>query len=347
MSQPKLSIIIPCLNEASNIERLLKELQQQKNIISEIIVVDGGSQDGTQNIAKNAGVVLLETKRGRGHQMNEGAKIAQYEMLFFIHADSYIESDSLLYKGMLELQSSSGSQIAGHFSLRFIRNTKRKSLAYFHYEEKSKLNREETFGGDQGLFIDKSFFEELGEFDESLPFLEDKKISLEILKQGKFVTLSGCLGTSIRRFEVEGFSRRMLLTILIIGLNRISYHMFFEHAFDLYKEQDKSLKLNMHSFFYLIHQINMRNSLKTNFLDWYRVGRYTRGNIWQFFFFGDVCLRYFFKVQRTPFLSFHDGVFPFTNFWLFDLIVMILTYTIFYICWVYFWFTDRVFLNKS
>ena len=338
MKTPEVSIIIPCLNEETALRRLLPEIQKQKNLVSEILVVDGGSSDATRTVAEQYGARVLQTPRGRGRQMNEGAEFAQSPLLFFLHADSFIEDDALFYQAISHLRTYPGCQTAGHFALRFIGDNCR-SLGYFNFEEKTKLNRERNFGGDQGLLIYREFFEKVGRFDEKLPFLEDKAISIEILRKGRFITLPGYLGTSARRFESEGFGRRQLLNSLIQACFYASLHGFFEVP-AVYKEQHASRKLHLHPYFQFIH----RNASPEH---WYRIGRFVRGNAWQLFLFADNCLLYFFNFRGKPFLTFHDKILrPLTNFWLFDAIGAIVTYAVGHALWGYYALLDGIAISR-
>ena len=84
----KISIIIPVLNEASTIASVISTALEAKNV--EIIVADGGSSDGTTNIAKSFGVRVLSTAPGRATQMNAGAAAAAGDILLFLHADTLL-----------------------------------------------------------------------------------------------------------------------------------------------------------------------------------------------------------------------------------------------------------------
>ena len=89
-----ISVIIPTLNEARNLERLLAGLTAQ-DVAAEIVVVDGGSQDGTQAVANMFGVTLLSAQRGRGQQLLAGAEAASGDVLLFLHADSRFPAGGL------------------------------------------------------------------------------------------------------------------------------------------------------------------------------------------------------------------------------------------------------------
>jgi rSAM/selenodomain-associated transferase 1 len=88
--EAKISIVIPALNEAANIERVLAEIHPLPNV--EIILVDGGSSDDTIKIATELGIRVLSSSKGRAHQMNVGAKATTGEILLFLHADTFLPS---------------------------------------------------------------------------------------------------------------------------------------------------------------------------------------------------------------------------------------------------------------
>ncbi|MDJ0807322.1 MAG: glycosyltransferase, partial [Gammaproteobacteria bacterium] len=141
----QVSVIIPTINEADTLPRLLQGLADQQDINLEIIVVDGGSTDGTQRIAMTQRARLFETTAGRGHQMNRGATQASHSLLLFLHADSVLTTPHQLARAVAALlaaqQASTDFRIAGHFQLRFRRSRPGHDLAYRFYEEKSALNR--------------------------------------------------------------------------------------------------------------------------------------------------------------------------------------------------------------
>ena len=173
--QPLVSVVIPTLNEAENLPSLLSDLKKQQNISLEIIVGDGGSSDGTRSVSEAYGAHFTSAGRGRGVQMNAAAANASGRFLLFLHADSGIDDPCLLAASVQALTDEIcgvGGRVAGHFSLRFMRSTKRNALAYRYTEEKSAFNRVGTTNGDQGLLLTREFYRHLGGFDESLPFLD-------------------------------------------------------------------------------------------------------------------------------------------------------------------------------
>lgn len=325
-----LSIIIPALNEAETLPLLLADLAKQQNIALEVIIGDGGSSDATQSVADTFGARFARARRGRGAQMNAAAAQASGKYFLFLHADSQIDDPLLLSNALHSLAGALCEQdhIAGHFSLKFIRSTKRNSTAYRYAEEKSAFNRINTTSGDQGLLIARDFFKRLGGFDESMPFLEDQRIAEKIRSQGKWITLPGYLKTSARRFEAEGFHRRYILMSMMMGLHSVGVDEFFARAPGVYHLQQDTGRLALSPFFGLIRRlIRDEWGYAGTVLTFYRLGRYIRQNSWQMFFFCDVQLRALLGKGRHPFLAFHDRLFaPCTNFKLFDAITGLLCF---------------------
>ena len=131
MTQYTISIIIPVLNEAKIIQTTLARLTHPQ---AEIIVVDGGSQDDTVAIATQAATVITVVGKGRGGQMNAGAKIAQSEILLFLHADTQLPAN------FIELITQTLKQpktIAGAFELKI--DGRDKSLRWIRTASKNAL----------------------------------------------------------------------------------------------------------------------------------------------------------------------------------------------------------------
>lgn len=308
---PQLAVIIPTLNEAAHLPALLTDLRHQQQLRLEVIIGDGGSVDATGAIAANFGARLVAAQRGRGAQMNGAAALAKAPYLLFLHADSRLTDPGLLSRALEALQGAEQAEagVAGHFRLRFVRAGRGNTLSYRYLEEKTAQNRDQTTNGDQGLLLSRPFFDQLGGFDQSLPFLEDQRIGEQILSQGRWLTLPGELATSARRFESEGFHRRYLLMGIMMGLYSVGEHSFFSRAPAVYRVQAESGELLLWPFFRLLWSMVGRDwGLRGTLALFYRLGRYIRQNCWQLFFFVDVCLRPIWGPGRYPLLHFHDRV---------------------------------------
>jgi rSAM/selenodomain-associated transferase 2 len=308
-----LSIVIPTLNEQAHLGALLSQLRQQKKVALQIIVADGGSRDNTLHIAEQYDCIVCQCESGRAKQMNSGAKLAEGTFILFLHADSQFKDELVLYKAIQALDSQiakeSSSSIAGHFALRFLADKKEHRSAYHYYEGKTELNRTNTTNGDQGFLMLRAFFEELGGFDEGLPYLEDQKLAERIRKNGQWITLPGIVYSSARRFEEEGLARRMILSMIIMGLHDIGFEAFFREAPQLYRQQKQTGQLEIVPIFRLIDRLCLEAGLKETIINWYRVGAYSRDNTWQAFFLIDVILSRLLQRKIRSCLWAYDRVF--------------------------------------
>jgi rSAM/selenodomain-associated transferase 2 len=204
----KVSVIIPALNESQNLPTTLFSVKKQQGDF-EIIVVDGGSTDGTAEIA-GAQALVISGARGRAIQMNAGARLATGDVLLFLHADSSLHPRAL---SALRQTLTASEFVGGTFTLRFDSNKillklyaffTRFKFRFFHY-------------GDQGIFVRRSTFEQLGGFKE-MPLMEDIDFLLRLRKKGRVALIQLPVTTSARRFEKRGLVRQQLLNGLLVSL---------------------------------------------------------------------------------------------------------------------------------
>jgi rSAM/selenodomain-associated transferase 2 len=197
----KISVIIPVLDEAHRLDALLTELLKRAvtDSLTEIIVVDGGSQDGSPEVAGRHGVRVLESPKGRARQMNAGAKAAKGELLYFLHADSLPPEgyDRWILKAMER-----GPQ-AGCFRLRF--DPPHWFLDAFAWC--TRINHPLCRGGDQSLFVPRSWFRICGGYDESFRIYEDNEFIGRLYRKFSFRVIPAYVTTSSRRYEREGIFR--------------------------------------------------------------------------------------------------------------------------------------------
>ena len=202
----KISVIIPMLNEAKTIGKVLQHVLRKskpKNI-AEIIIVDGGSTDGslefvTSLISNNSATTelfLLQSVKGRAKQMNMGSQRATGNILYFLHADSIPPNhfDQFIID---ELQQGNS---AGCFKMKFDHNHWWLRLASWLTQFRWRACR----GGDQSQFIDKSLFEELNGFDEHYTIYEDNDLINKLYARNEFVVIQQWITTSARRYESQG-----------------------------------------------------------------------------------------------------------------------------------------------
>ena len=295
-----LSVIIPTLNEAPALPLLLRDLRQQTGVALEIIVADGGSNDGTAELAAAQGAAVVAAARGRATQMNAGRRQARFPYLLFLHADSRLSSPRLLSEALMALRAA-GDTAAGHFGLRFERQQPGHDFFYRYVEGKTRSNRRYSINGDQGLMISGRFFDALGGYDERLPFLEDQRISARITEAGHWILLPGDLVTSARRFECEGHAERYALMALMMGAHAVGLYEFFVQAPAVYRTQNETQKLNVEAFASTVRAL-IRQQGWRGWRTLYRGGRFVRENAWQLFYRRDLVR----NDGRDRALRFHD-----------------------------------------
>ncbi|MCZ6645908.1 MAG: TIGR04283 family arsenosugar biosynthesis glycosyltransferase [SAR324 cluster bacterium] len=193
----KLSIIVPVLDEAPLVADALRRLRGIAGD-AEILVVDGGSSDGTARLAGACGRVL-QSERGRARQLNLGAQEARGEWLLFLHVDTRLPPE---FRQAIAEAESTGCA-AGVFRLRIVGRHPLLPLLGLGANLRTRLRR--IFLGDQALFIRKALFRELGGFPD-LPLLEDYAFSLLLKRRGLPCYLSPLrVETSGRRWDTRGF----------------------------------------------------------------------------------------------------------------------------------------------
>ncbi|MCG8541958.1 MAG: TIGR04283 family arsenosugar biosynthesis glycosyltransferase [Clostridia bacterium] len=198
-----ISIIIPALNEEKTIETLLVSLNSLEGE-KEIIVVDGGSCDKTVDKASKYARVI-HSQRGRANQMNEGAKAALGDILWFVHSDSKIDKRSL---GAIE-KAIDNRYLGGGFSLEFYDY----DTLFMRLIAKGSNLRAKFLGlifGDQGIFIRRDVFFQIGGYP-NIELMEDWQLSKRLHKAGRVKVLSIPIGTSGRRFKSGGQLKTLLL----------------------------------------------------------------------------------------------------------------------------------------
>lgn len=188
----KISVIIPTYNEETTIEKLLRSLEPLKDRC-EILFVDGGSTDRTLQMIGEEYPALTYGK-GRASQMNYGAQQSTGDVLFFLHCDSEVPSTALE-----EIEKVMQTYKTGCFGIAF------HSYHFFMWTCRVISNHRakvrQIMFGDQGIFIDRNLFFELGMFPE-LPIMEDYQFSLTLQEKGVRCGMTESrIYTSDRRFK--------------------------------------------------------------------------------------------------------------------------------------------------
>ena len=198
--QNAISIVIPVYHEIKIIRKVIEHVKMRfSGAIYEIIVVDGDKQGSTINSINDPSVICLISKKGRSNQMNLGAAKAKYNILFFIHADSLLPKKSF----QLITKTLTQSDIkAGAFDLSI--STQNIFLKFIEKMASIRSRITKIPYGDQGLFIQKKIFNEIGGFS-NIPIMEDIDIMLKLKKRKyKILILNKPIITSDRRWETQG-----------------------------------------------------------------------------------------------------------------------------------------------
>jgi rSAM/selenodomain-associated transferase 2 len=208
---PVISIIVPVLDEAALIGPFIAHLRVRTRG-AEIIVVDGGSRDGTRSIAAPLADVLVSAPRGRASQMNAGAAVARAEILWFLHADSILPPDAVrdIWSALNDTDLAGGC-----FRLRL----PSRKLIYRVSDSLGNLGVQ-VFGfalGDHGIFCRRDAFERSGGYPD-VPILEDAELYRALARQGRMRQLPAAIISSPRSYQRWGPYRTTAIYFLILAL---------------------------------------------------------------------------------------------------------------------------------
>ena len=212
-----ISVVIPTLDEASGIVRTVESVVGPG---IEVIVVDGGSRDETCRLAREAGVRVLASERGRARQLRMGGEKSTGDVVLFLHADTHLESG--WQDGVLRALSDPACA-GGAFAFRFAERGARE-----RWIERGVALRVAFFGlpyGDQALFVRRSVLERMGGIP-IVPMMEDLDLVRAIKRAGRLKTLELTATTSSRRYARNGTLR----TVLFHQLALLGWWLGFDRA---------------------------------------------------------------------------------------------------------------------
>ena len=194
---PRLSIIIPTLEEAATIETLLTRLRECRVEGMETVVVDGDSLDDTAARARPLASMVLVSEPGRARQMNAGAREAHGDHLLFLHADTRLP------RGAERLIASAlaAGHCWGRFDVRLEGHHPLLSVIAGAMNLRSRLTGIAT--GDQGLFMTREAFDAAGGFPDQ-PLMEDIEMSRRLKRQSPPACLTERVTSSGRRWDQQG-----------------------------------------------------------------------------------------------------------------------------------------------
>jgi rSAM/selenodomain-associated transferase 2 len=200
----RLSIVVPCLDEAAVIVAALTALAPLRGRGHEVIVVDAGT-DGTGDLARALADRVLRAPRGRAVQMNLGAEAATGDLLFFLHADTRLPegADRLVVEGLAR-----SGRAWGRFDVRLSGRHPLLRVIERFMNWRSRLTGIAT--GDQAIFVGRALFEAAGGFPE-IALMEDVALSKRLKRWGPPLCLPETVIASSRRWEEKGIVRTVLL----------------------------------------------------------------------------------------------------------------------------------------
>jgi rSAM/selenodomain-associated transferase 2 len=200
-----ISVIIPTLNEEKTIRPTLDRLSNPD--FSEVLVVDGGSQDHTLRAVAAAAPAakVLMSPTGRARQMNAGATAATGDVLLFLHADTMLPTTAA---NDIQTALSDSHVVGGRFDARLDRDRGLFWVVCRMMSWRSRLTGIAT--GDQAIFVRRTVFERIGGFPD-IPIMEDIAFSARLKEAGRIAALRSCVVTSGRRWERQGPVSTILL----------------------------------------------------------------------------------------------------------------------------------------
>ncbi len=220
----RVSIIIPTLNEASCLERTLRQLSILNPAAWEVLVVDGGSQDETVAIALSSQTHLISsTIAQRSVQMNLGAEAATGDILCFLHADTLVPDDivaviqtalgdrTIVGGGFISLMAGSQHTRWG-FSLH---NYLKTYYAPLLFRPHLFLRGFRLLFGDQVIFCRRTDFLECDGFDAKLPIMEEADLCLKLVRRGKMKLVNRIVESSDRRVANWGELKAIMIYLAI------------------------------------------------------------------------------------------------------------------------------------
>jgi rSAM/selenodomain-associated transferase 2 len=206
-----LSIVMPVLNEAAEIEAALRALAPLRARGREVIVIDGGSADETRGLAEPLADRVIAAPRGRAAQMNAGAAVANGEVLLFLHADTRLpENADKLVRDAL----ASSHRVWGRFDVGFTDGAL--PLIAWMMNLRSRFTGIAT--GDQAMFMTRDVFERAGHFPE-IALMEDIALSARLKRLSRPICLPARVTASPRRWQKHGTTR----TVLTMWRLRLAY----------------------------------------------------------------------------------------------------------------------------
>ena len=201
-----LSVVIPVLNARAGLEACLQAVAGRAD---EILVVDGGSTDGSQEVAAALGARLIRSEKGRGRQLAAGAAAASGDRFLFIHADTLLQDN---WPAVVEAFRDDGR--AGYFRLAFDEDSRPARRTAWLANMRARMLALPY--GDQALVLSRELYDTVGGY-RPLPLMEDVDI-VRRLGRRRLVELPSTATTSAARYQSAGWTRRSIRNLCCLAL---------------------------------------------------------------------------------------------------------------------------------
>ena len=206
MARALISVVIPALDEEERVAEAVRSVRGE----AEVIVVDGGSTDGTRDAASAAGARVIATERGRGLQLRAGASAARGEWLVFLHADTRLEA------GWADALRALPAHVVGG-AFRFALDAEGRAYRWLERGVALRCRLFRLPYGDQALFARRASYERVGGF-RPLPLMEDVDFVRRLRRAGPLAFPPARAFTSARRFERRGAAATSLRNLGLLAL---------------------------------------------------------------------------------------------------------------------------------
>jgi len=224
-----ISIVVPVLDEARNLERLLPALRDLAPD-AEVVIVDGGSRDDTESVlARWPRARIISSPRGRAMQMNAGAARSAGDVILFLHADTRLPA---AFTDAIERALDDQRVVGGRFDVAFDNPAWPFRMIAAMMNLRSRLSG--IFTGDQAIFVRRAAFEALGGYPE-IPLMEDIALTRRLRRLGRVACLRRRVTTSARKWERDGIARTvglmwMLRFLYFCGVSPERLHRWYYPA---------------------------------------------------------------------------------------------------------------------